>query len=98
MNKINYILFLIIYIIFFIFNYYFPLVSDDFSHYSSANNKNRRIFDVYFGWNGRIGEILSNEIIAKLFPTIYWIILNSFMCTIFFFKFFIFLYINYLKI
>ena len=88
MNKINYILFLIIYIIFFIFNYYFPLVSDDFSHYSSANNKNRRIFDVYFGWNGRIGEILSNEIIAKLFPTIYWIILNSFICTIFFFLIF----------
>ena len=85
MNKINYILFLIIYIIFFIFNYYFPLVSDDFSHYSSANNKNRRILDVYFSWNGRIGEILSNEIIANLFPTIYWIILNSFMCTIFFF-------------
>ena len=88
MNKINYILFLIIYIIFFFFNYYFPLVSDDFNHYNSANRKNRRILDVYFGWNGRIGEILSNAYIAKLFPTIYWNFLNSFICTIFFFLIF----------
>ena len=47
--------------------------------------KNKRLLEVYFGWNGRIGEILSKAFIAKLFPTIYWIILNSFICTIYFF-------------
>ena len=69
MKKINYILFIIIYIIF--FNYYFPLVCDDFIHYNSINRKNRRILNVYFGWNRRIRELLSNSFIAKLFPTIY---------------------------
>ena len=76
----------------FFFNYYFPLIIDDFSLYNSANEKNRRILDVYFGWNGRIGKKLSSEIIAKIFPTIYSIILNSFMCTIFFSIFYLSLY------
>ena len=88
MNKIIFILFFIIYLIFFFLICYFPLVSDDFNHYNSAIKKNKRILEVYFGWNGRIGEILSKAFIAKLFPTIYWNILNSFMCTIYFFLIF----------
>lgn len=87
MIKKQMILFVVSFLIFLLFNFIFPLQSDDMVAFLSATS-GKNFLHSYFSWNGRFGEIFYTGCLASINSSLWFDFINSLVGTIFIFIFF----------
>ena len=87
----NILIFLGLFAFLFILNFLFPAQVDDFGQYEAATD-GRGFFAAYFGWNGRIGEILWAGYLARFVHSPIFDFLNALVGSFFIFIVYFFIF------